>query len=381
MKKKLLFIVHSLKKGGGAEKTVSTLTIQLSRNYNISLLTIYDFKTNYPYSGNYYSLRENLGIKRFILNSLKISTIIRPFRIYKHIRQISPDVIISNMDVTNTYVIISKILFRYKIPLIITTHTNPKIAYRKGKRHTNVFIKFFYSLKIIDKIITVSKELQKIFEYEYKIKKKKIKTIYNSIDLERIRELKKEKILNSKKVFDDASTIKFITVGSLREVKGHEYLIEAFSGVKQQIPNSKLIIIGEGPLRRKLEQKIKELDLSNDALLLGLRKNPYKYLANSDIFVFSSLYEGFGIVLVEALACEIPIISTDCEAGPREILDNGKNGILVNVMDIADLRNKMILLAKNNDLIDYYTKDSLKRAEFFDSRRIIDKWIEIIESI
>ena len=80
------------------------------------------------------------------------------------------------------------------------------------------------------------------------------------------------------------------------------------------------------------------------------------------------------------MSCEIQIISTDCETGPREILDNGKYGLLVNVKDIEDLRNKMILLAENKDRINYYTKNSLKRAEFFSNKRIMKKWIEIIES-
>jgi len=380
MKKKLLIIIHSLKKGGGAERVVSNLTIQLSKKYNINILTIYDFKNLYPYVGNYYSLKENLGLIRNLLNSLKFYTIIRPIRIYKLIRQISPDIIISNMELTNIYTILSKFIFRFKIPLIIVTHTNPKIAYRKGKKYIRILLKIFYSLKLTDKIITVSKKIRKILEFEFGIKKNKLKTIYNSIDLERINELKRERLFKSKEIFKHDNLIKFISIGSLRKVKGHKYLIDAFSEVKEQVPNSKLVIIGEGPLRRKLEKRIKKKNLVNDVFLLGLKKNPYKYLAKSDIFVFSSLYEGFGIVLLEALSCEIPIISTDCETGPREILDNGKYGLLVKVKDIDGLRNKMILLAKDKGLINYYTKDSLKRAEFFNKKRIMKKWIEIIES-
>ncbi|MEE9378488.1 MAG: glycosyltransferase [Candidatus Lokiarchaeia archaeon] len=380
MKKKLLIIIHSLRRGGGAERVVSNLTVYLSKKYNIHLLTIFDFRDLYPYKGKYYSLKENLGLIRKILNSLKLYTLIRPLRIYKLIRKISPDVIISNMDLTNISIILSKIIFRFKIPLIISTHTNPKIAYQKKKAYINILLKIFYYSKFINKIITVSKEIQNIFKNEYKIDRNKLETVYNSIDIERINELKKERISNSKKLFYNKKIIKFITIGSLRKVKGHKHLIDAFSEVKKQVPNSKLIIIGEGPLRRELEEKIKELNLINDVILLGLKRNPYNYLANSDIFVFSSLYEGFGIVLLEALACGLPIISTNCETGPREILGGGKYGLLVNIMDIEDLRDKMILLAQDKDLISYYTKDSLKRANTFDIKKIVNKWIEIIDS-
>ena len=111
MKKKLLIIIHSLKRGGGAERLVSNLTIQLSKKYNIFILTVYHFKNLYPHIGHYYSLKENLGVMRKILNSLKFLTIIRPLRIYMVIRKISPDFILSSMDITNVYSILSKYIF------------------------------------------------------------------------------------------------------------------------------------------------------------------------------------------------------------------------------------------------------------------------------
>ncbi len=379
MKNKLLFIIHSLKRGGGAERIVANLTFQLSKNYNISILTFHDFKNLYHYNGNYFSLKENLGFVRKILNSLKFYTIIRPFRIYKVIRKISPDIILSNMDFTNIYAILSKAIFRYKIPLIICVHTNPKIAYRKGETYINIFIKNFYKLKLVDKIITVSKEIQKIFEYEYGIDKRKIRTIYNSIDLERINSLKREKLFESEELFNSKKIIKFITIGRLREVKGYKNLIDAFSLVKEQVPNSKLIIIGEGPLKGELEKKIKELALSDDVLLLGLKRNPMKYLIKSDIFVLSSLREGFPVALLEALACGLPIISTDCETGPREILDNGRYGLLVKVMDEVNLAKNMILLANDKNLRNKFSQLSLKRVKIFNSDDITDIWISMVE--
>ena len=380
MKKKLLIIIHSLKRGGGVERLVSNLTIHLSKKYNIFILTVYHFKNLYPYIGHYYSLKENLGVMRKILNSLKFLTIIRPLRIYSVIRKISPDFILSSLDITNVYSILSKYIFRFNIPLFICVQNNPIMRYLKKLKYLNFLIRELYPLKSVNKIITISRRLEKILENYYYIEKDKLQTILNAIDLKLINKKKKEKIGIYNKLFDDVNTIKFITVGRLVDQKGHNYLIDSFFEVKKQVPNSKLIIIGDGTLRQKLEMQIKKRGLKDDVLLLGFKENPIKYLAKSDIFVLPSKYEGLPTVLLLALACGLPIVSTDCDTGPREILENGKYGFLVNVMDIEDLASKMILLAKNNELQNKFSSLSMARAEFFSLKKIIPEWINLFES-
>ncbi len=372
MKKKILFLIPSLEIGGGAEKIASLLSIKLSIRYKISIITFYDKKDLYPFKGKYFSLKLKVKFWRKIFMSIKI---------YKLIKFFSPNLIISFMDHTNSLAVVLKFLFRFKIPLVICVHTNPKMAYKKKDRYLNILIRLLYPSKLVDKVITISRDVEKILECEYSIKRSKLKTIYNAVDFEEIKEKKKETICKFNKLFDKSNIIKFITIGSLREVKGHKYLIDAFSSVKEQVPNSKLIIIGEGPLKHELEKKIKDLNLVDDILLLGLQKNPYKYLAKSDIFVFSSLREGFPTVLLEALACGLPIISTDCETGPREILDNGKYGLLVEVKNRVELYKKMVLLAKNDNLIKKLSKLSLERAKWFNLNNITDIWITLIEKV
>lgn len=381
MKKKILFLIDSLKIGGGIERVISSLAKSLSEKYEIFLLTFKDFKNIYPFRGKYYSLKENLGFYQNFLNFFKIYTAIRPIRIYKLIKSISPDLLISNMYYTDIFIILTKYFFRFKIPLIIAIHTNLKMKFEKKKRYFNFLIKILYSSKIVNKIIVVSKVVQTILEKDYKIKKNKLKIIYNGIDIERIKELKNDKILEYEEIFNNNSIIKFITVGRLIELKGHKYLIEAFSKVIKEIKNSKLFIIGDGPLRNELMVLIKKKTLEKDIILLGLKKNIFKYLAKSDIFVLSSKYEGLPMVLLEALACGLPIISTNCNTGPKEILENGKYGFLVNVMDSEDLAEKMIFLAKNNDYKKKFSKLSLIRSEFFALEKFTNEWINIIEKI
>ncbi len=381
MKKKILILINNLKIGGGAERVAASLTNRLSEQYDVFILTFNDFKNLYPFKGQYYSLQENLDPSSKIFNFFKLYNILRLIRIYKFISSISPNIIISFMDYTNIFSIFTKLLFRIKIPLILTTHTNPKMAYKKRMQYLNFLIKTLYPLKIVNKIIIISKELQFILEKEYRIKKNKLKTIYNGIELKKIKEMKKDKILEYKEIFHNESLIKFIAVGRLSKEKGHRYLIEAFSKVKKDIPNSKLIIIGDGPLREELEMLIEKMSLKNDIVFLGVKKNIFKYLTKSNIFVFSSIYEALPTVLLEALACGLPIISTNCETGPKEILDNGRYGFLVNVSDSKDLAEKMIFLGKNREIMKNYSQKSIKRAKFFNIEKMRKQWIDLIEAI
>jgi len=181
----------------------------------------------------------------------------------------------------------------------------------------------------------------------------------------------------------------FVTIGRLDEGKNHQLLIKAMREV-----DGNLYIIGDGVLRRYLEQLIYTLNLTDRVFLVGKQKNPYKYLAKADIFLFSSNREGFPNVLVEALACEIPIISTDCKSGPREILapdsditfslrnsiEIAKYGILTPINSLCKMVEAIEILKKNRKLMFEYKQKSLKRAREFHKDKIIDDFINMIEN-
>lgn len=379
-KKKLLFIISSLKAGGGAERVTSFLSYELSQNFKIYTLTFFNISDEYFVSDRI-CLNENRGILNNLFTRVKLNYLVRLIRIFKIIISISPDIIISMKDFANMSVILSKLIFRIKIPLIICIHSNPDLHYKENNKYMKNFIKNFYRLNLITKIITVSSDIGKILSKNYKIPPKKLKTIHNGLDIDKINILKKEKIQDYYRFFNDENIIKFVSMGRIETVKGHRYLINAFFLVKKEMPNVKLFILGEGSQKSSLIRYVKDKYLSDDVLFLGYKKNPFKYLFMSDIFVLSSIYEGLPMAILEAQACGLPIISTNCMTGPREILKNGKYGLLVKVCDTKDLAEKMLLLSGNKTLRLKFSDLSLKRAESFKKSKVINDWISIIESL
>ncbi|MFO7809977.1 MAG: glycosyltransferase [Candidatus Delongbacteria bacterium] len=167
--------------------------------------------------------------------------------------------------------------------------------------------------------------------------------------------------------------------------------MRAFSSVAKEVPDSRLIIIGDGDRRNYLEALVLDLELTNRVFIIGSRDNPYKYIKNSDIFVLSSVYEGFGIVLIEAMACGLPVISTDCKSGPAEII-SGESGVLVPVPDgkmysasdpLTDeeknLAAEIIKLLRDKNKQERLKELNLLRAADFSAESVIPQWETLIK--
>ena len=159
-------------------------------------------------------------------------------------------------------------------------------------------------------------------------------------------------------------------MGTLKEQKDHRTLIRAFARLSRDF-NAKLTILGEGPLRAGLESLIAELGLQSRVSMPGFVVDPYPWLRSADLFVLSSQYEGFGNVIVEALECGVPVVSTDCPSGPAEILENGRYGRLVPVDDVVALATAM-----SASLAELHDREKLmKRATAFSVRNISDQYL------
>jgi len=181
----------------------------------------------------------------------------------------------------------------------------------------------------------------------------------------------------------------FVNVGRFEPQKNHFLLIEAF---KKSNLNAKLYLVGDGYLREKLENQVKKYKLEDKVVFVGRQKNVFKFLSKANCFVLSSNYEGFPNVLIEALACNLPVISTDCISGPREILapnsdftkqtkdiEIAEYGILTPVEDIEKMAEAMKKIYQEKNLRENYSKKAKLRAKDFEVKKIIKEWEMLIE--
>lgn len=398
---KILILVDSLKIGGGSDKVASILGSELNtEGYDVSFLTLSDESPKYDFEGNYYTLNEEdiygNNIKRFF-KLLQYSP-----RVKSLCDELKIDVVISAGDPANFHAIFSRYFFGNKAKIIVTQHMNPEIFLKSRMKYN--LIKFFFPQA--DKTICVSREIERILKEEYNLRN--TQTIYNMMDIEGNIQLSQEKLPEKYQELFNEKTFNFINIGRLDQQKGQWFLIRSFKKVVDKHGDARLFIIGEGDLQKTLEGLIHKLDLDKNVFLLGGQENVFPLLVNSDCFVFSSLWEGFGMVLLESLSVDLPTISTDCKTGPREILcpelglDTqveypyyGEYGILIQnfpkkdlFMDLNDnplleqeiaLSKEMITIIENPKLRKNYSK-GLSLAKKFDKKHIISQWNDLLKT-
>jgi glycosyltransferase involved in cell wall biosynthesis len=160
-----------------------------------------------------------------------------------------------------------------------------------------------------------------------------------------------------------------LACGRLTEQKGYPFLLEAFRQVAREHPAAHLWILGEGELREPLEEQARMLGIHERVRFLGFRENPFAFMAACDVFVLSSLWEGFGNVVAEAMACGAPVVSTDCPFGPGEIVQDGVSGLLVPPGDASALADALGRVLADDGLRARLAAGALERAQLFTARR------------
>ncbi|MEH7019910.1 glycosyltransferase [Priestia megaterium] len=313
-KEKLKVVFLSAKMSlGGAERVISNLVNGLASEVEVHTLLLNDqTPQDYPLEGVVVSLNDGKARRRLAEIPYYCS------RIKRYVEENEIDCIISFMEYPNLLNILTPIKARKIISV-----RNFMSEKWKGKKGWVWKLSFKYLYKRADKVVVPTKLIGKDLVDNYRVPQNKLKLINNPYEIEQLTKNMVENIPKKHNGWFNGSTI--ITMGNLSFAKGHCHLIRSFAHVKKQIPNAKLVILGEGGYRGKLERLIESLNLSNDVLLLGFQSNPHKYINKADIYVLSSYYEGFPNALAEAMACGLPVVSTDCKSGPREILDPDTN--------------------------------------------------------
>jgi glycosyltransferase involved in cell wall biosynthesis len=413
-KKKVMFIIPHLG-SGGAERVVANLCNGLADYERIVLI----FENIIKYNVDARIISINSPATQNLFKKL-LNSPVRYLKIRKLKEEIKPDFVVSLLEPANLFNVLTKIssqktILSFRSNYTATLQENPFF----GGGITRSILKTIYTLALktiynrADLLVALSKGVAEDLIRNYGINSNKVKVIYNPYPIDEIRELAKEPLGNHEEIFKHPV---LITAGRLTKPKGQWYLIRVFKALKEKHKDLKLVILGEGELKDYLVGLSEELGLktyvwdkdelseSFDVYFLGFQNNPFKFMARSKLFVFPSLWEGFPNALVEAMACGVSVISSDCRSGPREILapntdfnyqtqkpEFAEYGVLMPVFEVKyksaeePLGEKEMMwvetvdkLLEDESLRKNYSEKAKQRAEDFRIEKIVQEWRDVL---
>ncbi len=372
--KNIAILVPTLSKGG-AERVAANLSLALAECHRVYLIVHDGREVTYPYAGELIDLNLPPANSR----CGKILTLLKRIRAVRRIKkQYGIDISISHLPQSN-YV---NVFSRRRDRVITYVHS------MQGSRLREKLVSM-----LSDRMICVSECVRKQVTERYGVSPKKAMTIYNFCDLNPPQPQEKT-----------PSELVVATMGRLSQAKGQWHLIRSMKAVMEQVKKPvRLLVIGDGEKRQSLEKLAQDLGIADQVTFAGFQREPWDLLQQADVYVSSSLWEGLPMALVEAGRCDLPIISTDCDAGCREILapdtpvdkktqemEFAQWGILIPVCNSGTesqleltgeeevMAEAITKLLTREDLRKDYGEKARRRSEDFRAERIMAQWESLI---
>lgn len=400
--KRVLFVIPYLVEGG-TERALSNLTTNFPEDWEIDILVNNDKGAAYPFRGNILTLGITSKAKTdsVLFQAGVFFKRVRQLRILK--RHGNYQACVSFLDSANVANILSGNSY-CKVIVSVRSSLQQQSKLPQYKYVVVPLVKLLYNQA--DRVVAVSKGIKTELIKIFRVKQDKIVIIENGYDIVKIQKESSEK-LSVAETERIAKRKLVVTTGRLTDPKGQWHLVRAFSEVTKKIPNAFLIIVGSGVLEEYLKYLVVEYKLDDSVYFTGHVDNPYKYMAQADIFVLPSLYEGFPNALAEAICLGCPCVATDFQTGARELLspDNDLDvnrleciqevtyGILTPVCSGKKYRNNkealekaenklseaIVKLLQNEEKRKRYMNKSVLRRETLKIDTMVRKWIDIIE--
>lgn len=359
-KVKVLFFIYQLGAGGAARTLLNVLNHIDQDQFEPVLVSL-------NYDGNYEQYL-NDDIKVVKLPTKRLRSAIIPFA--KLIREEKADIVFSTIPNYSIVAILARLLSFSKAKSIVR-----EAAYL-GEHTSHRWLRFYgFVYRFASKVISLSEGVKDNLIKRYKVPVDKIEVIYNPVDMANIQQLGEKKDMPAAHDVLFAENKKtIVTAGRLVADKDHETLLTAFHHVHRRI-NSQLIILGEGELESTLKEQAHRLNIADDVHFIGFQDNPYMYFKQADVFALSSRTEGFGHVLVEALAVRTPVVSTNCKPGAPEVLADGAYGALCEVGNAEDLAEEMYhTLTLSETEKAHIQQRGYERAQTFSATHIVKQY-------
>mgnify|MGYP005764991477 FL=1 len=375
--KKITFLLLHLNYGG-LEKQTITLINELAKTgkYDIKILSVYDlldgksfynidskvkveFLSNFgPHHKEFFDALRSFKILKFFKEAYIMIKcgIYKTIKLKRYIKNLDTDIIVS-----------SRIEFSKQIKRRDTLNISQEHSYIATKKYINKVKKYF---KNIDDIVVMTKKAKTNYEEWLKDSNSNARVHNISNMIEKV----DTKIAN----FNN-NTI--ISVGRLEPVKDFSTLLDIFSKVHEKNSKLRLKIVGEGSQRELLESKIERLNLKEYVTITGrISSDGVKdELASASVFILTSICESFSLVLCEAMECGLPCLSFNIDVGPKEIIKDGYNGILVKERNIDEMADNIIKLLNDEEKWTMISKNSLEEVKKYYSENVAKEWINILE--
>jgi glycosyltransferase involved in cell wall biosynthesis len=373
-KKKLIICFHPYSYLGGATISLSQLLNGMDKK-KFEIVYLYIKKDN--------SLDLNKNIKtikikstRVLLSIIQVRKILSRYNNKKFIKKIY----ISNQNFSNIFTtFILKDFSNYKSVLIERNHLDELDYYES--------IKDFFKKNIIKNIMKLNySKASLIIGNARKLSKdlsafvnKKIKTIYSPTNSYKIIKLSKSYVPSIIK--KDTSRTRLLSVSRFTKRKDVLTLLEAFNSLSNKYKNIDLILIGYGPELNNINKFVKDNKLSNRVFVLPPKKNPFPFFRISDLYIMTSLYEGCPNSIVEATMLNLPVISSNCNSGPSEILLNGRGGTFYKKRNVFSLMKKISLFMDNKKIFEKKLKVAKNNIYRFEEKRILKQYNNLFNSL
>jgi N-acetylgalactosamine-N,N'-diacetylbacillosaminyl-diphospho-undecaprenol 4-alpha-N-acetylgalactosaminyltransferase len=378
--KKIAIFINSLA-GGGAERVTSYLLPYLVNKGHKVVLVLTEEELAYPVPKEvpiHYLDRSGKN-ESGVTKLLKL-----PWLAYRYAQ------FLRNENITHSFSLLTRpcyinIMARWftshPYKLMVSERNFPSMQY--GGNHLQARINNFLVKRLYPKadlVVSNAKASAQDLVDNFGVAKERTRTIYNPIDIDKIQQM--EGIQD----FFDPNYVNAVSIGRLVPEKNHTFLLDAVLPFN----HLRLYIFGEGELRKSLEEKIQGLGLENRVFLMGFESNPFQYLKAADFFLFGSLNEGFPNVLMEAMCCGLPIVSTNCKSGPDEMMElkEAKTGdimftdygILTPVNDVACMQKALEYVLEHPEFLKACKPNLLQRIQDFRREPILEAYHQLITS-
>lgn len=379
---KILFVTQDMSLTGGIERIISIQANYWKREkgYDVCILTCGgSISTSFfPLDKRITMRNVNAYMKKSILNRIpgikSLRRLIETLGVYKSvINEESPTLIVSSMQGIDRYILPIIIKKNKNIPLVGVNHVT--LGMRSGKYETRLLDKFRKKISFVCQMILWNRYRAIVMlsktDY-YKISRYNCNALYipNPIFLE-----------NLNVDMEQSRPNRIIMVGRLDYLKGQDRLLTIWANLASQNPNWILTFVGNGPYLLKLQEKVIKAKLQGRVEFIHNSKNIPNLLKDASIFAFTSRVESFGMVILEAFSCGLPVIAYDCENGPRDLIKDGFNGFLIRDGNFEEFQRKLQFLISSESLRKELGKNAIKYANSFSVENIMLEWDKLFDRI